>query len=117
MLSNPSGAADMAVDLRSRRINFHTVPAHVRPAPEIKALLPFKVFGNKFLSDLVQWTCRHPPAFSMGACYQTLWILVIDRMKVTWQPLHSFLSSGLSASQTCNKIVSKSRIRVNKYLI
>ena len=24
-------------------------------------------FSKKFLSDLVQWTCRHPPAFSMGA--------------------------------------------------
>ena len=34
-------------------------------------------FSRKFLSDLVQWTCRHPPAFSMGAWYKTLWILVI----------------------------------------
>ena len=33
-----------------------------------------------------------------------------SKMKVTWQPLQSFLSSGLSASQTCSNIVSKSRI-------
>ena len=33
-LESPSGTADMAVDLRSCRIDFHTVPAHMRAAPE-----------------------------------------------------------------------------------
>ena len=69
---SPLGGADMAVDSRSRWEDFHTVPAHVSAAPEIEtmgfltATLFFSLSKNT-ISDLVQWTCRHPPAFSMGA--------------------------------------------------
>ena len=62
---SPLGGADMAVDSRARWEDLHTVPAHVSAAPEIESMR-FSLSKNT-ISDLVQWTCRHPPAFSMGA--------------------------------------------------
>ena len=67
----PLGGADMAVDSRARWEDFHTVPAHVSAAPEIESMR-FSLSKNT-ISDLVQWTCRHPPAFSMGAWCETFY--------------------------------------------
>ena len=61
-LKNPSGAADMAIDLRSCGIDFHTVPAHVCPTPEIQTTLPFEVVGytiNSPESSYLTWCNGH----------------------------------------------------------
>ena len=52
----------MAIDLGSCGIDFHTVPAHVRPTPEIQATLPFEVVGyiiNSPESSYLTWCNGH----------------------------------------------------------